>query len=233
MRMHVLQHVEFEGLGQIAAWATAKGWSITTTRFFAGELPPPTLAGIDFLVIMGGPMGVHDDRKLAWLTAEKKFLAESVRAKIPILGVCLGAQLLAIALGVRVYRGAYKEIGWLPVKVMPDGKASPFGALWPAEFEAFHWHGDTFDLPAGSVHVARTLGCKHQAFLANGRILGLQFHLELTPESVARLAKECDHELMPAVFVQTDTSTFVADSARFTRCHQLLGKTLDWLTAQK
>jgi GMP synthase-like glutamine amidotransferase len=233
MRLHVLQHVEFEGPARIAEWAAAKGWNVTTTQFFAGELPPPGLARIDLLVVMGGPMGVHDERKYPWLAAEKAFLAEAVRAGIPILGVCLGAQLLAVALGARVYRGAYKEIGWWPVKLVPEGRASSFAAIWPAEFEAFHWHGDTFDLPTGAVHLARTLGCKHQAFLANGRILGLQFHLEVTPDSVARLAKECDHELMPGVFVQTDPGSFVADSARFTCCHQLLDATLDWLAGRK
>ena len=230
MRMHVLQHVEFEGPAQIAEWARANGWNLTTTRFFAGELPPPNLTGIDFLVVMGGPMGVHDERKFPWLVAEKKFLAIAVRSQLPILGVCLGAQLLAIALGSRVYRNAYKEIGWWPVKLVPAGASSPLAAIWPPEFEAFHWHGDTFDLPTGAVYLARTIGCKHQAFLVADRILGLQFHLEGTPDSVRRLAKECEHELMPGVFVQLDPGAFVADPARFARPNHLLAATLDWLT---
>ena len=233
MRLHILHHVEFEGPAQIAEWAAAKGWTLTFTRFFAGEQPPPTPAGIDFLVVMGGPMRVRDEGRHPWLVPEKKFIRNAVRADIPILGICLGAQLLAIALGARVYRNAYREIGWYPVKQIPEGRASPIAAIWPEEFEAFHWHGDTFDLPPGAVHLARTLGCKHQAFLANGRFLGLQFHLETTPESLSILARECDHDLMPDVFVQTDAGAFVSGSARFTRCHQLLDAILDWLSGRE
>ena len=233
MRIHVLQHVEFEGPAQIAEWANSQNWHLTTTQFFAGELPPPDMNGIDFLVVMGGPMGVNDERKFPWLSNEKVFLAAAVRSQRPILGICLGAQLLAITLGSRVYRSAYKEIGWWPVKLVPTGVASPLADIWPSEFTAFHWHGDTFDLPTGAVHVARTLGCKHQAFLADGRILGLQFHLEVTPDSVRRLAQECDHELMPGFFVQADPGALVADPARFTQPNQLLVATLDWLIGVK
>ncbi len=229
MRVHILQHVEFEGPERIADWAVARGWTVTATRFFAGEAPPETTDGIQFLVVMGGPMGVHDERRHPWLAAEKRFIRDAVRANLPILGVCLGAQLLANVLGSRVYRSAYKEIGWWPVKQVPDAAASPLAAVWPAEFEAFHWHGDTFDLPSGAVHLARTLGCKHQAFLAGGRFLGLQFHLEATPDSLQLLAREGDHELMPGVFVETDAATFTADPVRIERCHQLLDATLDWL----
>src|SRR3990172_9270172 len=111
MRLHWLQHVAFEGLGSIEPWAAASGFTVSATRFHAGD-PLPSLAGIDWLVVMGGPMGVHDHGRHPWLTDEKRLLEAALARGLRVLGICLGAQLVAEALGAAVRPHRVKEIGW-------------------------------------------------------------------------------------------------------------------------
>ncbi len=122
MRIHSLQHVPFEGLGSIEAWARDRGHSLTVTRFWAGDaLPPP--GALDWLIVMGGPMSVHDEAERSWLKAEKRFLRAALDAGKRVLGICLGAQLLAEAMGARIARARAKEIGWFPVTLTPEARA--------------------------------------------------------------------------------------------------------------
>ena len=200
MRIHWFQHVPFEGLGAIEGWLTARGHTLTCTRFWAGDAAPATTDGFDWLVVMGGPMNIYQYRDYPWLKAEKRVIRDAVTAGKRVLGVCLGAQLIADALGGKVYQNAHREIGWFPVTAVPEGKDSPLA--FPAETPVFHWHGDTFSLPPGGVWLARSEACEHQAFAVGARVLGLQFHLEMTPEDVARIAKECADELTESKFVQ-------------------------------
>jgi GMP synthase-like glutamine amidotransferase len=200
MQVHVLQHVPFEGLGSIATWLEVRQATIRYTRFFeAPELPP--LDSIDMLIILGGPMSANDEDKLPWLVQEKQFIRDAIVREIPILGICLGAQLIASAMGARIYRNPAKEIGWLPIQAV----AAPSGTLrLPQECLAFHWHGETFDLPAGAMHLARSKGCENQAFQLNQKIIGLQFHLETTPESAEALLNNCRDELVAGRFIQSE-----------------------------
>lgn len=165
MRIHYLQHVPFEGPAYIETWAGEKGHPVAGSLLFqGGQLP--ALDQFDLLVIMGGPMNVYE---------EEKFIKEAIEAGKLVLGVCLGAQLLADVLGGQVTRNQDKEIGWHPVTLTADAKNSRFFRNLPPYFNAFHWHGDTFSIPPGGLRVAESQACLNQAFEYDGRVLGLQF----------------------------------------------------------
>ncbi len=200
MRIHWFQHAPFEGLGAIKSWALERGHTLTCTRFHAGETAPATVDEIDWLIVMGGPMNVYQYRDYPWLRAEKRVIRDAVTANKRVLGVCLGAQLIADALGGKVYQNDEKEIGWFPVTAVPEGMESPFAL--PDQVVVFHWHGDTFTLPPGGVWLGRSEACEHQAFAVGEHVLGLQFHLEMTPTDVAAITTACADELKPAPHVQ-------------------------------
>ena len=203
MRLHALYHVPFEGVGSIGAWVADRGHELVETRCYAGDaLPQP--ADYDLLVVMGGPMGVADEAEHPWLTAGKKALEAVLASDRPVLGICLGAQLLASVLGAAVTRNPVPEIGWFPVAMTQAGQTEPALAGLPDIFPAFHWHGDTFAIPAGAVHAATSTACPNQAFVFQGRVVGLQFHLETTPAAMQNLITHCPDDLAtPAPTVQT------------------------------
>ena len=227
MNIHYLQHVLFEALGSMAAWAHKRGHQVSATRLYQGELPP-SLASFDWLIVMGGPMGVHDEAEYPWLAEEKRFLEQAIAAGKTVLGVCLGSQLIACVLGARVYRNAEQEIGWFPIQLTEEAKSSALFADLSMTQEVFHWHGDTFDLPAGAVHMARSAVCEHQAFVLDERVVGLQFHLETTKQSAQGLIQHCHNELVPARFIQT-AEEMVADEQRFTGINRTMEQLLDRL----
>ncbi len=184
MNLHVIQHIEIEGPGIIADWAREQGFSVATTHLYRNE-PLPDLAEVDFLVLMGGPMNIYQDRDYPWLSAERAWLREYLTTGKPAVGVCLGSQLLADALGGRVKQNPMVEIGWFPVHFSAEGRERfPF---LPASHDVIHWHGDTFELPAGAVLLGSSDGCVNQGFLYDDRVLGLQFHPEMTREGLSRL----------------------------------------------
>ena len=189
MKLHYLQHVPFEGPGFIEEWAAFRKMQITGTRLYADESPPAP-SEFDWLVILGGPMGVHDRDKHPWLVEEKAFIREAVDARKTVVGICLGAQLIADVLGAAVYPGPHREIGWFPLRRAPDAPE------WiPEELTAFHWHGDTFDLPENAIRLASSDACNNQGFIYRDRVLGLQFHLESTRQSVEALIEHCAGDL--------------------------------------
>lgn len=229
MKVHFLQHVPFEGLASIRGWIERGGHDIGCTRLYAGDsLPRPD--HLDLLIVMGGPMGVQDVDRYPWLTAEKAFLRAAIEAERRILGICLGAQLIADVLGARVYPNLQKEIGWFPVTRSTTAVDSELGRLLPAQFEAFHWHGDTFDLPPGAVHLAQNAVCRHQAYAIDNRILGLQFHLETTLESAQELITHGAEELIDAPTIQSPEQ-MLADTTRFVSLNRLMMLLLDGLAA--
>jgi GMP synthase-like glutamine amidotransferase len=202
MRMHILRHVPFEEEGAIGDWADTRGFSRTWTDFSAGG-DLPDLSAFDWLVVMGGPMSVHDELQFPWLRQEKRFLGEAIRQGKTVVGICLGAQLLAEVLGGEVTRSPQKEIGWFPVELTREGRECAVSAQLPQTFPAFHWHGETFSVPPGAVPLASSRGCPHQGFLFQERVLGLQFHLEVTPSSMEQLIENCGSEIGSGPFVQT------------------------------
>lgn len=230
MRVHGLQHVDFEGLGHIQQWIMDRGHSLTMTRFYAGE-SLPALGDFDRLVIMGGPMNIYEDDQYPWLADERAFIREALAAGKSAVGVCLGAQLLADALGSKVYKGHFQEIGWLPIQVTPEGRTNPLWQGLDPEPIVLHWHGDTFDVPAGTVHLAKSEGCNSQAFLYENRVLGLQFHMESTPATVQSILANCGHEIVKGPYVQSaeHIAARAADPATFTGINRLLETLLDRL----
>ncbi|WP_321469970.1 type 1 glutamine amidotransferase [uncultured Paludibaculum sp.] len=198
MRIHSLQHVAFESPGLIGEWAAERGYPIAGTRLDLGE-PLPSLDDFDLLLVMGGPMSVNDEAEHPWLRPEKQLIATAMAAGKFVIGVCLGSQMLAEVLGAHVYRNREKEIGWFPVQ--PTGSGGLLSGL-PAEFTVFHWHGETYDIPAGVLHTAETPACRSQAFETE-RCLGLQFHMEMTAPIIEELLVHCASDLGPGPYQQT------------------------------
>jgi len=194
------------------------------TRLFAGE-PVPAPADVEALVVMGGPMGVHDHADHAWMQGEKHLIGAVMEADRRVLGVCLGAQMIAHVSGARVYRNRFQEIGWFPVEALPEGVALGL----PQVFTAFHWHGDTFHLPPGAVQLARTDGCEQQMFALGKRVIGIQFHLEVAPEDVMQMCAHAGPEAPEGPYVQTPED--MRDCSRLcASAHPLLGTLLDrWM----
>ena len=230
MRAHYLQHVPFEGLGSIEPWLLAVGYDIGHTRFFETvQLPEPDT--IDLLIVMGGPMSVNDEADFPWLALEKSFIRQTVTAGKPVLGICLGAQLIASAMGARVYPNPVKEIGWLPIQAEATSGEDKF--QFPTEVEVFHWHGDTFELPAGAVRLAASEACTNQAFQLGSSVLGLQFHLETTLESAQAIVAHCRAELQPAPYVQSETDILAAAPEQYQVINDLMGEVLTFLTRNR
>ena len=228
MNIHWLQHVPFEGLGAIERWAGSKGHTLSCTRLFAGD-PLPEHSEFGMLVVMGGPMGIYDEQEYPWLITEKAFIRAAVEAGRPVLGICLGAQLLADVLGARVSANKEKEIGWFPV-TRTDAVPSGLQGVLPEKQTVFHWHGDTFDLPTGAVHLYISEGCRNQAFLYKDRVLALQFHLETTAESAMPLLKNCRHELVPGPWIQTEQE-IIEGLEKFTGINLTMDGILEYLAA--
>ena len=212
MRLRVLQHVPFEGPANIARWAEGRGFPVGATRLYSGDEPPP-VDEFDLLVVMGGPMGVHDQARYPWLAAGKCFLERALGAAKRVAGVCLGSQLPAEALGGRVYRNAHREIGWHAVRRGRDADRAPAGSALPAECAAFHWHGEAFDLPPGALHLLTSDCTPNQAFEC-GRALGLLCHLEATLQSVAAMLEHGAHEIDSGPYSQTAAEILAAPPER-------------------
>ncbi|OOG23263.1 amidotransferase [Thioalkalivibrio denitrificans] len=226
MRAHFLQHVPFEGLGSIEPWLKGAGFEISCTRFFESTgLPDP--AAFDLLIVMGGPMSVNDEDRFPWLRDEKQFIRNVIDRGTSVLGICLGAQLIAGSLGASVDPNPHKEIGWFPVHGVPSGDSRVFH--FPSSVEAFHWHGETFDLPPGAVRIAQSEGCVNQGFQIGASVIGLQFHLETTPESARAIVSHCRDELQPGRYVQPEAEILGAPQERYDAINRLMDEILSFL----
>lgn len=203
LRIHCFQHVPFEGLGSIEEWIIANDHSLDYTRFFENS-KLPEITDLDWLIIMGGPMSVNDETKFPWLIKEKEFIRKAIKSGVKVLGICLGSQLVANALGAKVLRNKHNEVGWFDIDLTTAGQKVELFHGMPEKMRVFHWHGDKFDIPEKAVHLASSAGCRNQAFLLKKSVLALQFHLELTPELLKAMVDNGSSDLVKSEFVQTE-----------------------------
>lgn len=226
-----LRHVLFEDLGTLAPILARRGH---TVRYV--DVPVTSLADVDplepdLLVVLGGPIGVYDTDLYPFLNPEIELIAQRLRSRRPVLGICLGSQLMAKALGARVYAAGVKEIGWAPLQLTPEGRESCLGHLEGSA--VLHWHGDTFDLPEGAVRLASTPVCKNQAFSWGKAALALQFHAEAAGMALESwfVGHTAEIGAIPGISVpqlRADTQRCsAAIVASGTACF------VDWLTAQE
>ncbi len=231
MRIHYLQHVHFETPANILKWADEKNLQVKGTRLFFNEKLPP-IDDFDMLVVMGGPMGIYDEKEFPWLVEEKKFIEKAISKNKKVLGICLGAQLIADVLGAKVYKNKYKEIGWFPVFKTEEAKNSKIFYDFPDSFTAFHWHGDTFEIPEGAVHIFYSEGCNNQAFeYNNGNVVALQFHLETNEESAKALIQNSVEELKEKGRFIQEPDYILSKKENFSQIETLLYRMMDRLTA--
>jgi len=195
MRIHCFQHVPFETPATIAEWAMLHNHSISYTYFFKKTWFLPSLTDFDALLIMGGFMNVNEENFFPWLCDEKVFIKKAIDAGKKIIGICLGSQLIAVSLGCKVYKDKEKEIGFFPVTFSNEALHNPLFNHFTQSYTLFHWHGDTFDLPEEAIVLAFTTVCKHQAYLLNSNILGMQFHLEMNEETIEQMLLHDGDEL--------------------------------------
>lgn len=208
MKIHCLQHLKNETLGNIGTWVTLKGHSLTKTLpCEKSAFPDP--AEFDMLLIMGGTMSVYQEKEYTWLKPEKEFVKKVIGMGKPVLGSCFGAQLIADVLGGKVTRNRFKEIGWHRVKAVAEENSNNEGkiisglpaGLFP-EFTAFMWHGDTFEIPEGAVRLFKSEACQNQGFIYGDNVLGLQFHPETDRQWICNLIEDSGHELVEGKYIQ-------------------------------
>lgn len=192
----VVQPVDICGPGLIKSELEKLGWKLDIRLMEKpGSFLPGRLTGFNALVILGGPMNVYEEESYPYLRKVDQLIKEAVRIGQPVLGVCLGGQLIAKALGASVTRSPVQEIGWYNMRLTAAGARSPFFKDLPGEFPVFHWHSDTFALPGGASYLAATAGCANQAFSIGPRVLALQFHLEITPDIIQAWNREWTAEI--------------------------------------
>lgn len=219
MDAYIFQHVEFEGPGAILPYLESRNFQVRLVKLYAGDaIPSPS--SVDFAVLMGGPMSALDEDEYPYLALEKRFCREMFALKKPLLGICLGAQIMANAFGAAIRKNPEKEIGWFPV-IFENGLS----------MEAFHWHGETFDIPELATPLAYSAACKNQGFRL-GRIVGLQFHLETTRESMNAILENCSDELETALalhgsFVQTKREILEQGKISIPQANAVLVELLD------
>jgi GMP synthase-like glutamine amidotransferase len=192
----------------------------------------PAIEAFDLLIVLGGPMSVNDQTDHPWLAQEKILIQQAIAARKPVLGICLGAQLIAYSLGAQVYANPVKEIGWFAVEALPNLPKQAF--KFPAQAMVFHWHGETFDLPAGTIHLAKSAACQNQAFQYQDYVIGLQFHLETTTDTAAQIVAHCADELAEELskdqpYIQDDAQIVALTPQYSNAVNGLMNEILDFL----
>lgn len=209
----IIRHLAFEDLGSLEAVLHQQDYEPRYLEAGVDDLSTLDPMSPDLLIILGGPIGVYDEQDYPFIADELRLLEQRLAADLPTLGICLGAQLMARALGAGVYPGGQKEIGWSPLQLTNAGKQSPLVHLTAENTPVLHWHGDTFDLPTGATLLASTETYQNQAFAWGQAGLGLQFHPEVTKLGLERwfIGHACEINATPEVSV----AQLRADTARY------------------
>lgn len=229
LRVQVLEHSPHEGIGNIERWLLWHNAQLRTTRLYSGTDPLPDPEDCDLIILMGGAMSVNDEAGHPWLAWEKAFIREAVARGRAILGICLGAQVIASALGARVYALERPEIGWLDIQATPATSGS---FRFPGRLPVLHWHGEGCELPPGAILLADSAACPVQAFQVGTRILGLQFHLEVTPRSLEAMIEHESDDLHGHTGLPDANQLRDVPHHFFSRNGQLMDTVLSYLTRQ-
>lgn len=226
MRIHILQHVYFEGPGYIADWAAKNQHILTFTKFDeAYTIPFPT--AIDLLIVLGGPMSVSDTKKYPWICDERDYIYQMAKTGCKILGICFGAQMISSALGMEVFPNKVKEIGWFPICKDPGASLDLFNDF-PDDLLAFHWHSDTFEIPGRAQRLFYSEACENQGFIMKRHIFALQFHWEVTSESVQQMLNYCGDDLDEGKYVQS-AEELLEKPEYFIRVNQHMEQLLNYI----
>lgn len=205
-----LIHYPPETVGLIGDQIKKLGLLFDEVKLYAGE-SLPSVDAVSGLVVMGGPMSVNDAQQYPFLKSELDLIKKAIIGKKPVLGICLGAQLIARALGATVFPNKYKEVGWYPIQSLYRAETDYVFKAIPTGTTVLHWHGDTFDLPVGATHMIKSDRCQHQAFKVGKSVVGLQFHLEVTDKMVPVW---CQDPLSPGYIKQAgeDIETILSET---------------------
>ena len=231
MKVHCLQHIKKETLGNIGTWIAKKGHTLTKTLLYE-EAAFPAPEEFDLLLIMGGTMSVYQEEEYPWIKPEKEFVRDVIDTGKPILGSCFGAQMIAEVLGGKVTKNRFKEIGWHTVRSLKGTNEDssrnlniPYCKF--SSFTAFMWHGDTFNIPTGAIRLFESEACQNQGFIYNGNVIGLQFHPEANRQWIRNLIDDSGHELIEGKYVQSEKEIYEQEN-RFESSKDLAFSLMDW-----
>lgn len=230
MKVLILQHSVHEDAGNILNWCNKQNVEISFIKLFEPNPQFDLTETFDLMVVLGGPMSVNDEEELSWLKPEKVFIRQMIELNIPVLGICLGAQLIATALGATVSKNPEVEIGWHSVRKVSNIK-NVF--QFPEALEVFHWHGETFQIPHNGILLAESDACKNQAYQIGDRVIGLQFHPEVALKTIDLWIEDGGDSLPSSKFVQTAEEMKLLAENRLLAGQKLLGLILDYLVNVK
>jgi GMP synthase-like glutamine amidotransferase len=230
VKVLILQHGAHVDAGSILNWCAKRNAEISFIKLYESNPQFDLTEKFDLMVILGGIMSVNDENEFAWLSSEKIFIRQMIESNIPILGICLGAQLIATALGVTVSANPESEIGWHSVRKTSNVK-NVF--QFPEALEVFHWHNETFQLPPNAIRFAESDACNNQGFQIGDRVIGLQFHPEVTLETIGLWIEDEGSSLQPSQFVQTSEKMKLLAEDLLPAGQKLLDLILDYLVKVK
>ncbi len=225
MRVHYILHADFEKLGVIDEWLVKNHCQVTGTHSYQQDVLSDA-SQFDLLIVMGGPQSAVHIEDYPYLQKEVDLIQSAIQSNKAVLGICLGAQLIGIALGAKAEHSPHKEIGVFPVEQTSDAAQDPLFMHFPQQFAAMHWHGDMAGLPQGAVLLAKSAGCPHQAFRYGDRVYAFQYHMELTPNLVQKMVEHCREDLTPDTYVQSPESLA---QLNLTNTNNDMFRTLDYL----
>lgn len=229
MRIHFIQHEPFEAPGSLTVWAEAvAGNRVSFTKVWLNQDYPP-IDAVDAVVILGGSMSAYDDALYAWMPKEKQWIKQAIDQKKKVLGICLGAQLLASVLGAKVFPGRYKEIGWFEVAKTDHAKTKNWLRYFPDTFITMHWHGDTFDLPENTERLFSSEATYNQGFMYKSHVMALQFHPEMTKDTILGMY-DADEAPPEDVYVQSKAAVLGKTSFSEWNNHALALALTEWIS---